>query len=251
MENYLRHEISSDRIELITRDTWKHQDPKALDQEESYDRGDATRRLCLSAIAVSAALAVVCIALGATVFKAKTPGNPGDGFTTQPRYPHNWSTVSVAPVTGELLPLALNAIMTVCLDSLGFIHATTLRWALGTQLTFNANLRLFTSSRTCIALSWPANTLYALLMILCYTSTSLLFASPPSVEFCNMHGTFDNGYFCGDDVSVSPPALYCLGIGLIGQCVLVGWQYVSVKVPTWSSNPLDTGWAMVCLPFSA
>jgi hypothetical protein len=32
---------------------------------------------------------------------------------------------------------------------------------------------------------------------------------------------------------------------LIGQCISVGWQYISVKIPTWSSDPFDTAEAMV------
>jgi hypothetical protein len=102
--------------------------------------------------------------------------------------------------------------------------------ALGAQLTFNANLRLFTSSKSCIALSRPANTLYAVLLILCYTSTSLFSVSRPPPEFCETHAGLAYSPPCGNDVHVSPPALYCLGFGLIGQCFLVGFQYVSVKI---------------------
>ena len=244
MDNYLRHEISSERIELIAQDHWKHQDVQQFDQQEAFHRGDATRRLCLSTVAISIAAAIACIALGASVFKGQE-SDPRDSYEETNDYPHHWTTISVTPVEAEILPLALNAIITVFLDGLGFIHATTLRWALGDRLSFNANLRLFTSSKSCIALSAPANALYALLLILCYTSTSLFFANRPPPEFCETHEGLSNPKGCGNDVHVSPAALYCLGIGLLGQCALVSWQYASVKAPTWSSNPLDTAWAMV------
>ena len=221
MDHYLRHEISADRIELIPQDNWKRQEVLQFDQQETFDRGDATRWLCLSTVAVSIASAITCIALGASVFKGQDPDQSGDSYEETNDYPHHWTRISVTPVEAEILPLALNAIITVFLDGLGFIHATTLRWALGDKLTFSANLRLFTSAKSCFALSVPANVLYALLLILCYTSTSLFFANRPPPEFCETHEGLGIQNGCGNDVHVSPAALYCLGIGLLGQCANV------------------------------
>lgn len=236
MDRFLRHEISSEQIELIPGEDWRGNDVKSAfvtDQHETYHRGTWTKWLCLSTLGLCAVLGVVCTALGTTVFDFEETSKTGEavGATDQNIAPHTWPSVYVSPVTGELLPLLLNAIMTIALDGLGFIHATTLRWALGERLTFNANLRLFTSSRSCYALAWPVNILYAILLILCYTSTSLLFANRPPPDFCQTHS--DLGYGtqgCGNEVHISPPALYCLGVGLLGQAALVTWQHISITV---------------------
>ena len=88
MDNYLRHEISSERIELIAPNNWKQHDTRSFEQEnirgfegqDSYHRGTSTRKLCLSTLAISAALAIVCIALGTTVWKAETPDELEDFY---------------------------------------------------------------------------------------------------------------------------------------------------------------------------
>ncbi|KAG2355562.1 hypothetical protein BDR07DRAFT_521655 [Suillus spraguei] len=50
------------------------------------------------------------------------------------------------PVQGEILALALNLIVTLCTESIGFVHAISLRSALASesQLRFSSNLRLLT-----------------------------------------------------------------------------------------------------------
>jgi hypothetical protein len=50
-------------------------------------------------------------------------------------------------------------------------------------------------------------------------------------------------------VGLATPAVCCLGVGLLGQASLTTWQMLSVRVPTWSVNPLDTAWASLSLGF--
>lgn len=237
----------SDEIELVPKAAHGSENVEAIGHNEIYDKGSLTWTLCMSALAGSWILGTVCIVLGA-IIKAPKHGTTSVGHYYYRYTPnHDWPIFYSSPFEAELLPLLLNFIMTVLLDGLGLIHATSLRWALNERLTFNANLRLFTSSRSHVALSWPANILFAGLLILCYTSTSLLFANQPSHAFCDLHPGLGSAKYlgCGDDVHISMPALCTLGAGMLGQAALATWQYVSVRVPTWSSNPLDTAWAIV------
>ena len=83
-----------------------------------------------------------------------------------------------------------------------------------------------------------------------YVAASLVFAVSPSDVFCNKFSNplgdeIHNG--CGDVVVLATPAVCCLGVGLLGQAGLATWQMLSVRVPTWSANPLDTAWASVTL----
>lgn len=233
--------MSADEIELLPTGVYGMEVVKAIGQPEHYDKGPVTWFLCMSALAGSWILGILCIVFGALHGKISFGDHSKDVLD------HGWPVFHASPIEAELLPLLLNFVMTVFLDGLGHIHATTLRWALAERLEFNANLRLFTSSRSHAALSWPANVLFAGLLILCYTSTSLLFANQPSQRFCDLHpglgSSAEQG--CGENVHISKPALGTLGAGLLGQAALATWQYFTVGVPTWSSNPLDTAWAKV------
>lgn len=237
--------MPADELELVPKGIQGTYDAPAHD-EESFDKGKVTHMICLTALAVSWAVGIACVVIAATEKpKQSVPADANDDYEND-WAAHSWKPVFASRYAAELSPLALNAVMTALLDGLGLIHATTLRWSLGDKLTFNANLRLFTSSRKHAALSWPINVAFALLLILCYTSTSLFFANQPSDAFCKLHAGGlgkDEHPRCGDEVYLATPAVYTLGVGVLGQAALATWQYVSVNVPTWSSNPLDTAWA--------
>jgi hypothetical protein len=131
---------------------------------------------------------------------------------------------------------------------MGFIHSTTLRWALRDRLTFNSNLRLFTPAPSAVCFSMAANILYATFMVVAYAATSLMFAIKPSSGFCEDFSRLlgdEKSLGCDGSVALATPAVCALGVALLGQAALAMWQLLSPPIPTWSASPLDTAWASV------
>jgi hypothetical protein len=69
----------------------------------------------------------------------------------------------------DLIPLAVNVAVLSITESLGYIHATSLRWALFYEgsLSFNTNLQLLTSSRRNFANGGFADLFFFISMALC------------------------------------------------------------------------------------
>jgi hypothetical protein len=208
----------------------------------SYDRGHWTYRCCITGLCCSYVAGIACAILASGVLGHSE--NPDGSFYHWARM-HTWPHINISPALAEVVPLAVNVVVTALIEATGLIHATTLRWALGRRLTFNSNLRLFASARGSFALGPVANTLHAGLLVLTYTSTSLLFPISPSPEFCKINPVGTEIASCDGLVYLSPPAMGCLAAALFGQAVLATWQIISIKVPTWSASPLDTAWASV------
>jgi hypothetical protein len=130
--------------------------------------------------------------------------------------------------------------VTICNDITGYMHTVSLKWALQkeSRLTFNSNLRLFTSARQSKANAWYTNLMMAIFMVMSYASTSLLFFReakggllPPNKI------TFICGY-----------AAITLAIAILGQANIVSICLPSLlKVPTWSSDPLEIAAACISL----
>jgi hypothetical protein len=116
---------------------------------------------------------------------------------------------------------------------MGYIHTASLRWALQREgkLTFNANLRLFSSSRYTTVNAWYINMVVIFCAILTYAA--------PSLTFLQL-GDTDVGNFTGNSTIVSRVAVVCLGIGIIGQAFISTFALFSTRIPTWSSSPIDT-----------
>lgn len=150
----------------------------------SYDRGHWTYRCCITGLCCSYIASIACAVLASGVLGYSE--NPKDGVYQWARM-HTWPHINISPTLGEIVPLAVNVAATALIEATGLIHATTLRWALGRRLTFNSNLRLFASARGSFALGPVANAVHAGLLVLTYTSTSLLFPISPSPEFCEIN----------------------------------------------------------------
>ncbi|KAI9850596.1 MAG: hypothetical protein M1838_005381 [Thelocarpon superellum] len=146
----------------------------------------------------------------------------------------------------EVVPLLLNVVVTIINETLGYIHATSLRWALQREgrLAFNSNLRLFTSAHSSRANAWYCNVLMLFCIIMSYASTSLLFIGdlPVHYNYDAVGGLLPKGsttFVCGF-------AMITLGIGIIGQCIITTLALrTALDCPTWSPNPLDTAAACV------
>lgn len=152
--------------------------------------------------------------------------------------------------TKEILPLALNVLVTCINEALGYIHTNSLRWALQREgrLAFNSNLRLFTSARTSKANAWYANICMLFCIVMSYASTSLIFMGDIPIDQSAHTATSllpdsSTNFVCGY-------ALLTLAIGILGQCIIASAAlYSAVSSPTWSQNPIDT--AAACAAIAA
>lgn len=130
-------------------------------------------------------------------------------------------------------------IVTLLNDSMGYIHACSLRWSLQREgkLDFNSNLRLLTASKHSRPNRAIPNALYLTGIVLAYGSTSLIFLSL-NPELARLLGKqYDRSDANG--VHLNTAALITFGAGILLQAVITSWTLVGTTIPTWSSNPLD------------
>jgi len=199
-------------------------------ENANFPRGTLTRILCIAGLCASASVSTICIAAGAAYYNKAQYQSQG------------WLSLNMARALKETLPLLINILVAALTESTGFIHATTLRWALGEKLIFTSNLRLFSRGQGHFAFGRISNFLNAGFLILSYSATSLVLVGLPPDEVCNQPQL--NVKSCGDDaVYFCPGALIGLGIGLAGNAALTIWQLSTITVPTWSSSPIDIVWA--------
>ena len=215
-------------------------DPRDRNKEwvgpSQFSRGLRTRNVCLLGLIATWAIGLACL-VGGGFYLNKTPSSS-----------LGWLRITMSRTLKETLPLIINVLVTIVTEGTGFIHATTLRWALGNDLTFNSNLRLFSRVRGSWAFGGLSNFLNAALLILCYAATSLIFANLPPSDVCDALPL--NGYDCTPKSNfnvtyVSPGAIMALGVGLTGTAALTTWQFFASRVEAWSSSPIQTAWAFV------
>jgi hypothetical protein len=184
-----------------------------------FDKSLTTRSMCTVATISIAGCCLACFIASAIIF----------GLRTQILLYR--STVTIH--TAEGLSFMINLVLTQCLESSGYVHAISLRWALFKEerLRFNTNLRLFTSSRRLGPNKWYINMISAGLQILSYTSTSMIFVF--------------NTYPGDPYAYINPVALFALGLSLLGQLAIAVWCLHSTasSIPTWGSNALNTALA--------
>ena len=116
-----------------------------------YNTANGTRKVCIAGLTFSTLIGIGFIALG-SLAKGSS------------------KTFRLNSVALELIPLAINIVILFVTESLGYIHATSLRWTLFYEgkLDFNTNLRLLTFSRRNFANGWVANLLFFVTLALCY-----------------------------------------------------------------------------------
>ncbi|KUJ09097.1 uncharacterized protein LY89DRAFT_570173, partial [Mollisia scopiformis] len=135
-------------------------------------------------------------------------------------------------------------IVTFLNEAMGYIHSTSLRWSLQyeNRLTFNSNLRLLSSSKRSKPNAWWCNIAFLVCIILSYATTSLIFLGY-NTTLGRVLNDNDNNSSLENIIQVSGVALIIFGLSLLGQAGLSTWALRSTKIPTWSSNPLDTVYA--------
>jgi len=138
------------------------EDLTASDPHCTYDIASSTRTCCILGLALCWACGLAIASFGIVVYH---PGRYSDALS-------NWH---LTDTTIEIIPLAINVLVTLLVESSGFIHTASLRWALlrDNKLEFNSNLRLFTSSRASKPNRWYANALMLICIAFAYTSSSL------------------------------------------------------------------------------
>ncbi|KAG1731098.1 uncharacterized protein EDB91DRAFT_734337 [Suillus paluster] len=183
-----------------------------------YDRGLTTRKYALAGVACSSIVSCCCITAGTVVMS--TCGISGGVWLA------GNATAVPSYLQSEMLVLTLNLIITLCTESIGFIHSISLRSALASEsrLSFNTNLRLMTAAR-----GWRdpngtlLNALMAVLLIISYGSATLAASLFSIIGF---------------------PFLI-LGIALFLQVAIALAGMRSVKTLTWSYSPFDVTAALV------
>ncbi|KAJ5115472.1 hypothetical protein NUU61_001231 [Penicillium alfredii] len=176
-------------VEILEKPLPKPPSTADILQHESYDRAPITRWLVVTGLLFSYVAGVLRVVFGSgAVLKPTKSAASRSYHNTWGKFFHNWPQLNLTPVTAEFLPLVGNTIITLLGGggggSMGMIHSTTLRWALGDELTFNSNLRLFTfAGQRHISLGKVSNLLHTIFILLYYAASSLVFAQLPSDTF--------------------------------------------------------------------
>ncbi|KAG2345094.1 hypothetical protein BDR05DRAFT_961042 [Suillus weaverae] len=198
-----------------------------------YDRSLTSRRYALVGVACSSIFSCSCIVAGIV-----TLANHGVlGVTVINMVPSVLPGVSQLHLQMEILTLVLNLIVTLCTESIGFVHGISLRSALASEcrLRFNTNLRLLTAARGwCNPNGALLNGISAVLLIISYSSASL-------VVCFNFHLKLDTLEEGGAIVGLP---LLILGVALLQVMIALSGMR-AVKILTWSSSPFDLTAALV------
>ena len=181
-----------------------------------FHRSSSTRVLCICGLVFSWLCAILCIIIG---------GLAGG---------RAWEISLCWTPAKDIIVLAQNIIITICNESLGYIHSVSLRWALQREgrLEFNSNLRLFSTSRSWGPNAWYSNLIMTCGVIVTYGSSAITFQLFSSGD-CLAYNLLGNG-------------VIVLGCGLAAQACIATWALCYERDwPTWSSNALDV--AAACL----
>lgn len=138
--------------------------------------------------------------------------------------------------------------LTLMMDSMNFIHSTSLRWALWREgkPMFNSNLRLFSAAKKSLPNGWLANILSCLALVLAYAGIGLLTFNVYLVAVLEKKGkkTSLNFNVPGNRYAIDFNAwgLIGVGVGSLLQAIIstLSLVYRRGAIPTLSSNPLAT-----------
>jgi hypothetical protein len=198
-----------------------------------YDRSLTSRRYALVGVAFSSIFSCSCIvagivtvanhgAMGVTVFNMVSTG------------PGSLNAMNQLGQLKEILTLAFNLIITLCTESIGFVHGISLRSALASEsrLRFNTNLRLLTAARGwCNPNGVLLNSISAVLLILSYSLAPLVVCPDAAMT--------------EEGVALAGLPLLVLGVALFLQVMIALSGMRAVKILTWSSSPFDLTAALV------
>jgi hypothetical protein len=217
---------------------------RSLQSEEGphFSVGRLSRGLCIGGLLFCWLVGIASLAVG--LYLVRTGGIlvSNEFVQEHPFTIPGGIAISFNKYAQELTPLGINILVTICNDITGYIHTVSLRWALQkeSRLTFNSNLRLFTSARQSKANAWYTNLMMAIFMVMSYASTSLIFIRETNVDLQLLPSNKDT-FICGY-------AAITLAIAILGQASIASACLPSLlKAPTWSSDPLEVTAACIGL----
>lgn len=219
-----------------------------MDVRRAYNQKEIDIWMTLGAVFLAVLFSIACIAVGIYISLHQGP-------IGEPALPSVWRTshfdmvpesfaglVVILPAHNtrktEMMSLALNLIVTACTESVGFVHSIALRSSLASEgrLHFNTNLRLFTASgknRWTYPNSIPCNAIMAILLVMSYTSSSMVFITFQfEVPENSTHNWWSTGIFA--------PPVTVLGVTLLLQVITTLLGICRIRVLTWSSSVFDT-----------
>ena len=175
-----------------------------------FNRSSITRKLSIVGLVLSWCVAIACVACG---------------FVGQHRA---WAITLCWRTGPELIVLAQNILITLCNESIGYVHSVSLRWALqqSGKLNFNSNLRLFPASLGFGPNAWYSNLIMTCAIVASYGASSLTLL-PISSGSCNAF-------------TVLGKSFVILGFALGAQAGIATWALTyQYQWPTWSSDAID------------
>ncbi|KAG2053528.1 hypothetical protein BDR06DRAFT_1008666 [Suillus hirtellus] len=214
--------------------------PTAVTGTGFYDRNLTSRRYALIGIACSSIFSCLCIITGiVTVANHGIVGVTPLGLSiVNLNYPLQLS------LQLEISTLMLVSIVTLCAESIGFVHGISLRSALASEsrLHFNTNLRLLTAAR-----GWRnpngalLNGISIALLTISYSLPSLIICVDQRV----LHSLDGSITQESGSVAIAGLPLLILGVALLLQVMIALSAMRAVKILTWSSSPFDLVAALV------
>ena len=232
-----------------------HMDRFDVFEEDSSTAGS----IALSGVCGSILFSITCITFGIYISFSRRPIN-------DVVLPSLWQNAPFGAVHGkyagllavlpstnsgktEVLSLALNLVVTMCTESIGFVHSVALKSALACEyrLDRNTNLRLLIAARgnrNDRRWWWTnpngtiCNMIMAMLLIASYVSSSLIFIPMQS----DVSSTSPQEWW---NTCIFAPPVLVLGIVLLFQAVIAVAGITQTRVLTWSSSPLETAAALL------
>ncbi|KAG1753183.1 hypothetical protein EDB19DRAFT_1978509 [Suillus lakei] len=197
-----------------------------------YDRSLTSCTYALVGVACSSIFSCSCIIVGIV-----TLANQGVlGVTVANMLPVDYPETQLL-MQSKIVTLTLNLIVTLCTESIGFVHGISLRSALASEsrLRFNTNLRLLTAARGWYSPNGALlNGISGVLLIISYASTSLVICINQQTTTPFLQG-----------LAIAGLPVLLLGIALLLQVVIALSAMRAVKILTWSSSPFDLTAALV------
>jgi hypothetical protein len=242
--------------------TEEHSSPEALHittEPLKYDQSRLSGRIAVGGVCFSILFSLSCIVAGIFISAHQIPV---DQIILLPSSLSHPPTIFVglfvifrrqSSTKRELLGLVLNIAVTICTESIGFVHSVALKSALANEsrLRFNTNLRLLTAARTNNTHGWlrsihfngtSLNIVMAILLVLSYVCSSLVI-----LPFQPEPGYEPSGVFVdpGNSSWILGAPLVILGIALLLQSIIALGGAYRTTILTWSSSPFDITTALI------
>ncbi|KIK42827.1 hypothetical protein CY34DRAFT_750797, partial [Suillus luteus UH-Slu-Lm8-n1] len=199
-----------------------------------YDRSHMSRRYALVGVACSSIISCSCIIAG--IVTLANHGVMGVAHMHM-QLTYDFTDEARLDLPKEILALALNLIVTLCTESIGFVHGISLRFALASEsrLRFNTNLRLLTAARGWCNPNGALLNSISVVLIISYSSASLIVC-------LDFHWI---AYITADEsIALAGLPLVILGVALLQVMIALSGMR-AVKILTWSSSPFDLTAALV------